>query len=284
MVDLSFRRALWLLVWSLLWSLSLQDDTYTFTNPPPDSSQISNPSYVVGSDIDIEWVGGNDFVSVRLVHVLPNDNYDEFTYVFRNVTNLGGHYTWAIDLGGMNLTSSAEFFFNIFVEGETSPRAITHYFNLTQAVTSTTAPASTSFTTSASTSSSTISTTSSFTHSTTSAATATNTVVPSSGGLSTGAKAGIGVGVAVGVIVLLAAAAFWWRSQRGKNGAGGPTGGAESGQATGPPYQPVNQQPPYEYYKAPGAPSEVPGDYTASELAGSAPEALEMADTSRTHH
>lgn len=83
MVDLSFRRALWLLVWSLLWSLSLQDDTYTFTNPPPDSSQISNPSYVVGSDIDIEWVGGNDFVSVRLVHVLPNDNYDEFTYVFR---------------------------------------------------------------------------------------------------------------------------------------------------------------------------------------------------------
>lgn len=83
MADLSFRRVLWLLVWSLLWSLSRQqDDNYSFTNPPPDSSQITNPSYQVGSDIDIEWVGGNDFVSVRLVHVLPGENYDEFTYVF----------------------------------------------------------------------------------------------------------------------------------------------------------------------------------------------------------
>jgi hypothetical protein len=204
-----------------------------------------------------------------------------------NVTNLGGHYTWQIDLGGMNLTSSHEFFFNIFVEGETSPRAITHDFNLTQAVTSTTAPASTSFTTSASTSSSTISTTSSPTHPATSAASATNTVVPASGGLSTGAKAGIGVGVAAGVIALLAAAAFWWRSRQGKSGAGGAAGGAESGQATGPPYQPVNQQPPYEYYKAPGAPSDLPSqlpaNYTASELSGSGPAALEMADTSRPH-
>lgn len=195
-----------------------------------------------------------------------------------NVTNLGGHYTWQIDLGGMNLTSSQEFFFNIFVEGETSPRAITHDFNLTQAVTSTTAPASTSFTTSASTS---ISTTSSHTNPATSAASATNTVVPSSGGLSSGAKAGIGVGVAVGVIALLAAAAFWWRSQRGNTGDGGAAGGAESGQATGPPYLPVNQQPPYEYYKAPGAPTELTG---ATELSGSGPQALEMADTSRIQH
>lgn len=82
MADLSFRRAIWLLVWSLLWSLSLQDSTYSFTNPPPDNSKITNPSYTVGSDIDIEWVGGNDFVTVRLVHVLPNDNYDEYTPVF----------------------------------------------------------------------------------------------------------------------------------------------------------------------------------------------------------
>lgn len=201
-----------------------------------------------------------------------------------NVTNLGGHYTWQIDLGGMNLTSSHEFFFNIFVEGETSPRAVTHNFNLTQAVTSTTAPASTGFTTSASTSSSTISTTSSATHPASNAASATNTVVPSDSGLSTGAKAGIGVGVAVGVIALLAAAAFWWRSRQGNSGA---AGGAESGQATGPPYQPVNQQPPYEYYKAPGAPSdlppEVPANAVASELSGSGPAALEMADTSRPH-
>ncbi|KAF5016417.1 hypothetical protein F66182_11907 [Fusarium sp. NRRL 66182] len=224
--------------------------------------------------------------SVCLRAPFNNDDTTNAQCLLGNVTNLGGHYTWAIDLGGMNLTSSAEFFFNIFIEGETSPRAITHNFNLTQAVTSTTAPASSSFTTSASTSSSTISTTSSFTHPATSAATATNTVVPSSGGLSTGAKAGIGVGVAVGAIALLAAAAFWWRSQLGKNGAGGATGGggAESGQAIDPPYQPVNQQPPHEYYKAPGAPSEAPGDYIASELAGSGPEALEMADTSKTHH
>lgn len=204
-----------------------------------------------------------------------------------NVTNLGGHYTWRLDLGGMNLSSSHEFFFNIFVEGETSPRAVTHNFNLTDAVTSTTAPASTSFTTSASTSSSTVSTTSSPTHPATNVASATNTVVPSNSGLSTGAKAGIGVGVAVGVIALLAAAAFWWRSQRGNSGAGG-AAGAESGQGTGPPYQPVNQQPPYEYYKAPGAPSDVlteaPANVAASELSGSGPAALEMADTSRLHH
>jgi hypothetical protein len=204
-----------------------------------------------------------------------------------NVTNLGGHYTWEIGLGGMNLSSSHEFFFNIFVEGETSPRAITHNFNLTQAVTSTTAPGQTTiFVTSTSTASSTVSTTSSPTHPATSAASATNTVVPSNSGLSTGAKAGIGVGVAVGVIALLAAAAFWWRSQRGKGGAGG-AAGAESGQATGPPYQPVNQQPPYEYYKAPGASdalSEVPANVAASELSGSGPAALEMADTSRPYH
>jgi hypothetical protein len=196
-----------------------------------------------------------------------------------NVTNLGGHYTWQIDLGGMNLTNSHEFFFNIFVEGETSPRAITHDFNLTQAVTSTTAPASTSFTTSASTS---ISTTSSPTNPATSAASATNTVVASSGGLSSGAKAGIGVGVAVGVIALLAAAAFWWRSRRGNiEGGGGAAGGAESGQATGPPYLPVNQQPPYEYYKAPSAPTELT---EATEWSGSGPQVLEMADTSRIQH
>lgn len=178
----------------------------------------------------------------------------------------------------MNLTSSHEFFFNIFVEGETSPRAMTHDFNLTRAVTSTTAPASTSFATSSSSSS----TTSSPTSLTTSEASATNTVVPSNSGLSTGAKAGIGVGVAVGVIALLAAAAFWWRVRQGNHGAGGAAGGAESGQATGPPYQPVNQQPPYEYYKAPDAPaelSEAPG-----ELAGNRPVALEMADTSRPQH
>lgn len=81
MADMSIRRVLWLLVWSLLWSPSLQDSSYTFTNPPPQGSQITNPSYEVGSDIGIGWVGGNDFVSVRLVHVLPS-NDDEFTYVF----------------------------------------------------------------------------------------------------------------------------------------------------------------------------------------------------------
>ncbi|EED19394.1 conserved hypothetical protein [Talaromyces stipitatus ATCC 10500] len=286
MTDLSLRRAVWLLVWSLLWSPSLQQDSYIFTNPPPDSSSIPNPTYNVGDDINLQWVGPNAFVSVRLVHVLPSNNFDEFTSVFTNVTNLGGHYTWKIDLGSMNLTTSKEFFFNIFVEGETSPRAITHYFNLTRDSTSTTAPASTSFTTSASSSTSTSATSSTTSSPTkhTNGASATNTVVPSSGdGLSSGAKAGIGVGVAVGVIAFLAAATLFWRSRRGKNG-GGAGGGAESGPAGGPPYQPVNQQGPYEYYKTPGAPtelSEAPANHVTPELSGNGPTTLEMADTSR---
>lgn len=77
------RRALWLLVWSLLWSVSVQQDTtFSFVNPPPEDSSITDPSYTVGADINIEWVGPNDFVSVRLVHVLADDNVSEFTYVF----------------------------------------------------------------------------------------------------------------------------------------------------------------------------------------------------------
>lgn len=74
---------LWLLVWSLFWAVSLQDDdTFSFINPPPQNSAINNPQYVVGSDIDIQWVGPNDFVSVRFVHVLPNNDYSESISVF----------------------------------------------------------------------------------------------------------------------------------------------------------------------------------------------------------
>jgi hypothetical protein len=76
--------ALWLLVWSLLWPFSLQDnETFSFVNPPPRSSDISNPQYTVGSAIDIQWVGPNDFVTIWLVHVLPNnDDLNEIFYVF----------------------------------------------------------------------------------------------------------------------------------------------------------------------------------------------------------
>ena len=83
MEALTSRRALWLVLWSLLWSFSLQqDDTFSFVNPPPEDSAITNPQYTVGADINIQWVGPNDFLSVRLVHVLPDDDYNEFTYVF----------------------------------------------------------------------------------------------------------------------------------------------------------------------------------------------------------
>lgn len=99
MADLSFRRALWLVVWSVLWSLSLQDSTYSFTNPPPSDSKITNPSYTVGSDIDIEWVGGNDFVTVRLVHILPNNDYDEYIPVFSMLAR-GSCATTSIEMDG----------------------------------------------------------------------------------------------------------------------------------------------------------------------------------------
>jgi hypothetical protein len=51
-------------------------------NPPPSQSTISDPVYDVGDPIDIQWVGSNSFVSVRLVHWLPDSNLDEFVYVF----------------------------------------------------------------------------------------------------------------------------------------------------------------------------------------------------------
>lgn len=73
----------WLPIWALLWSLSLGDDqTFAFVNPPPVQSSISDPTYDVGDPIDIQWVGTNTFVSVRLVHWLPDSNLDEFVYVF----------------------------------------------------------------------------------------------------------------------------------------------------------------------------------------------------------
>lgn len=84
---------LWLPIWALLWGLSLQqdDETFAFVNPPPSQSSISNPTYDVGDPIDIQWVGTNTFVSVRLVHYLPNDDLDEFVYVFGRCNSLLSH-------------------------------------------------------------------------------------------------------------------------------------------------------------------------------------------------
>ncbi|CRG86172.1 hypothetical protein PISL3812_03175 [Talaromyces islandicus] len=276
----------WLPIWALLWSVSLQQDdqTFAFVNPPPSQSSIQQPVYEVGDPIDIQWVGTNTFVSVRLVHVMPADlNVDEFIYVFDNVTNLGGHFTWVIDLGGMNLTISNTFFFNIFIEGETAPRAMSHNITLANSSTSTTTLSTTATATHTTLSTSTTKT--SVPAATTTPPPTTSSASPNSG-LDSGAKAGIGVGVAVGALAVIAAGFFFWRRSRAVNAAAGGGGGAGGGNAPPPNYQPVNQEAYGGYYKAP--PPEAPSELSdgtprqpPSELLGSGSTAHEMADTSR---
>ncbi|KAH8695024.1 hypothetical protein BGW36DRAFT_381960 [Talaromyces proteolyticus] len=271
----------WLLIWALLWSFSLQLDTFSFVNPPSDQSTIPNPVYTVGDPIDIEWVGPNDFVSVRLVHYLADKDLDEFVYVFDNVTNLDGHYTWIIDLGSMNLTASSTFFFNIFIEGETSPRALTHNITLTNTTTSITSTMSSATTTATHTHRTSAINTAATTTSLPTKTGASSSPTASSSGLSAGAKAGIGVGIAVGAIALVAAGALLWRRRSaGKNMADG----VVAGQAPPQSYEPVSQNTYSEYYKPRGVPpelSEAPTSQPPSELTGSGPERHELADTSR---
>jgi hypothetical protein len=188
----------------------------------------------------------------------------------------------------MNLTSSNVFFFNIFVAGETSPRALTHNFNLTQSSTTTSVVTSTSATSTSTTPTSITSASSAIT----SAPTVTEASIPtstgasnaprSSSGLSTGAKAGIGLGVSVGGLALITAGLFFWRRRSGQRVA---AGGPETGQLSGAPYESVHQQ---FSYKPPGAVterSEALGNYVAPELTESEPAPpLEMADTSRPQH
>lgn len=108
-------------------------------------------------------------------------------------------YTWTIGTA-KNLSESNVFFFEIFISGQPSPSAISHYFNLTKA-----AGPETSTTTSGS---SVASTTSIFPTNNATSSTATTTSATSSpkaaatsSGLSTGAKAGIGVGIPLAVMV-----------------------------------------------------------------------------------
>ncbi|OKL63309.1 hypothetical protein UA08_01479 [Talaromyces atroroseus] len=270
--------ALWFLAWSLLWPFSLQDDgAFSFVNPPPSNSDIDNPQYTVGSDVNIEWVGPNDFLAIMLVHVLPHNHSSEYTYVFSlpgNVTNLGGHYTWPMALNGMNLTSSNIFTFLLYIEGEESPRAVTHNFNLTQISTTT------SSATSASTTLSSTSVVSTITSAPVNIPTSTgaNNVPQPSNGLSTGARAGIGLGVTVGGLAFIAGCLFFWRRRGGQAVA---AGGLETEQLPGITYEAVDQ------HNSDGAatePIEAPGDCVASELSGSGPPPLEMADTSKVQH
>jgi hypothetical protein len=118
-----------------------------------------------------------------------------------NVSGLTS-YTWTVATK-KNITESPVFFFEFYIDGETSPTAISHYFNLTEPASVTTTMQTTMAT----------STRTQIASQTTGSTEPTNSAAADSG-LSAGAKAGIGVGIPVAVILGAAAGFFFYRRAR----------------------------------------------------------------------
>jgi hypothetical protein len=111
-------------------------------------------------------------------------------------------YTWTVATK-KNITESPVFFFEFYVDGETSPTTLSHYFNLTEPASVTTTTQTTMATSTRTQSAS----------QTTGSTEPTNSAAADSG-LSAGAKAGIGVGIPVAVILGAAAGFFFYRRAR----------------------------------------------------------------------
>ncbi|KAL1971373.1 hypothetical protein VTN77DRAFT_325 [Rasamsonia byssochlamydoides] len=183
-----------------------------FVNPPPagpDSVYTDDQVFVLGSIVDIQWTSTtSDYISLVMYQQRPDADLE---YIFQNVSGLTS-YTWTVGTA-QNLSVTNVFFFEIFITPQTSPSAVSHYFNLTKAA-GAEASTTTSGTSVASTTSPTNATASTVlpaSTTTTTSATSSPTVSSTSGGLDTGTKVGIGIGIPLAVIAGCLAGFFLFR-------------------------------------------------------------------------
>ncbi|KIX02704.1 uncharacterized protein Z518_08646 [Rhinocladiella mackenziei CBS 650.93] len=168
-----------------------------------------NPTYVFGSTFTIQWTPIEQAISLVLYQQLPDVGFE---YIFQNRDNISS-YLWTVTTQ-RDLSQSRVFFFQIFIEGDTSPSATSHYFNITGggssggsgAETTTLPPSSSSSPSNPTTSSTTASTATTapdrLSSGTAAPPAATTSSTPGgNGGLSTGAKVGLGIGIPVAVAV-----------------------------------------------------------------------------------
>ncbi|OKL59999.1 hypothetical protein UA08_04572 [Talaromyces atroroseus] len=186
-------------IWYLWWLFFLAVNSYYFTNPPPPAGDTPNTVYTLGSNFDVQWAsynGESNSLDLVMEQADTGQQYD----IFRNYSGLW-QYPWVLSLASnQSLATTNQFFFVLYITGDSVEAAQSHNFNLTV---------------SASTTSSTVGPTSTSTASSTPSSTSNNT--QSSGALTTGAKVGLGVGIPVAVIVGIGAGILFTRRSRKKN-------------------------------------------------------------------
>lgn len=176
-----------------------------------------NNVYVVGSEISMRWA--TNFSEMSLAIYQNNNATFEYLPNMKFVTTTT-FYKWTVDLMGFDIKEGNVFFFDIFAEDSSGRQLSSHYFNISENVSS---PSSSSLSSSPTASLSSAGTTTMATvvpanstagtttmatavpanstaGTTGTTATASAQPVTNSSGISTGAKVGIGVGVSVGVI------------------------------------------------------------------------------------
>ncbi|KAH8589031.1 hypothetical protein B0O99DRAFT_692908 [Bisporella sp. PMI_857] len=176
-----------------------------FIYPPAFESTTNFSSNIVmveGEFKVIQWMDvpnpSNARISVTMFQLNGTQFFGNAEYVTQNAAPDTLSTPWTVNTK-KNLTVSPMFYFNLFLEGETTSLTNSHYFNITARSTTPTTSSTSSTTDSASTSASSYQTSTSPSPATTTPSTSPPVVISS--GLGTGAKVSIGVGV-VGAALL----------------------------------------------------------------------------------
>ncbi|KAK3294557.1 uncharacterized protein B0H64DRAFT_190184 [Chaetomium fimeti] len=195
-----------------------------FINPPPFGAvgDVSkNPTYVIGSVVEVAWTPGGEGKQTSLTLWQLNATTAEFfgsmQYVTRKVVDVST-FTWIVATT-KDLSVSNMFFLSIFEEGKANADANSHYFNLTR--NSDTRPTAAEASSSASSETRIAPTSTSATvpaeTTTDPAATSSAPSSESPSGLDSGAKIGIGVAIPCAAILGVVAGYLIFRRRKRMN-------------------------------------------------------------------
>ncbi|KAK2606566.1 hypothetical protein N8I77_005307 [Diaporthe amygdali] len=207
-----------------LWTRVSRAEIY-FVNPPQfgiTGDFSSNAVYTVGQNLRVQWSDApdNTGISVLLYQLNGTQYMLPGQYLFQNVVNTTV-YDWTVAVSDnlpATLAESNLFYLSVFQEGKTSSDSNSHYFNITEAKSTSTSSSTTtsSASTTLSTSTQMASSVTPASTTSTSTASASTSSQPSSSdtNLSTGAKIGIGVGIPAAAIIGIGAGWFFFGRRR----------------------------------------------------------------------
>ncbi|KAH8811232.1 hypothetical protein F5884DRAFT_268164 [Xylogone sp. PMI_703] len=210
------RPALYLSVLLSILHLATAQDVQ-FVNPAPfgvEGDFSLNAVYPLGSTINVQWSPGlSESGALTMFQLNGTQFLRPFEYLAERLDPNVTSFSWTVATN-KDLKFSNMFYMCLFISGQSSSSANSHYFNITSPNTgnkagssSSTSSATTSTTLTTSVSTSTTATTPR-TSTTPSTLTVSNVPITVSSGLSSGAKAGISVGVTVAVIIGVAVGWF----------------------------------------------------------------------------